>query len=75
MAMKARNFFKPRNAQQYNFTQDCDSNVLQGNGTAIPFTINSVTPPVGTLINEFVANALKHAFPHGRGGNISIVVR
>ena len=29
---------------------------------------------VGTLINEFVANSLKHAFPAGRGGEISLML-
>ena len=30
---------------------------------------------VGTLINEFVANSYKHAFPGGRSGTVSISVR
>lgn len=31
--------------------------------------------PCGFILNELVSNALKHAFPHGRGGEITIRLR
>ena len=31
--------------------------------------------PIALLLNELVINALKHAFPHGRGGTLSVSIR
>lgn len=42
----------------------------------VPVTVGSrQAVAVGTLINEFVANSYKHAFPDGRTGTVSITVR
>jgi len=30
--------------------------------------------PVGLIVNEALTNSLKHAFPHGRGGTVQIVL-
>jgi hypothetical protein len=51
MALRTKNFFKPRNAVQYNFTQCCDSNVIDGDGGAVAFSIVTVTPPTGSQID------------------------
>jgi two-component sensor histidine kinase len=40
----------------------------------IPLTINTAIP-VGLIINELVSNSLKHAFPDGRDGEISIAIQ
>jgi len=40
----------------------------------IMLSINTAIP-LGLIINELVSNALKHAFPHGRTGSLSIIVR
>ena len=42
----------------------CDINI--GINTAIP---------IGLIVNELVSNSLKHAFPRGRNGEISIAVK
>ena len=43
---------------------------------ADPVTISSKQAAlIGTLFNEFAANAIKHAFPDGRSGTIAISVR
>ncbi len=34
----------------------------------------SLAAPLALIFNELVTNTLKHAFPHGRGGRISIEV-
>ena len=39
----------------------------------IPLDINTAIP-VGLIINELVSNSLKHAFPDGRKGEISIAI-
>jgi two-component sensor histidine kinase len=31
--------------------------------------------PAGLILNELVSNALKHAFPEGRGGEVNIHLR
>ncbi len=42
---------------------DLEKNVVIGIDTAVP---------CGLVVNELVSNSLKHAFPEGRGGKISI---
>ena len=36
------------------------------------FLVMDTAIPLGIITNELISNALKHAFPHGRGGKISI---
>ena len=38
---------------------------------AVPLTIEAAVP-CGQILNELVVNSLKHAFIHGRGGEISV---
>ncbi|SDH06927.1 sensor histidine kinase [Pelagibacterium luteolum] len=41
----------------------------------VPVTVGSrQAVAVGTLINEFVTNSYKHAFPDGKGGSVSIAI-
>jgi two-component sensor histidine kinase len=40
----------------------------------VPLSIAKAVP-CGLIINELVSNALKYAFPHGRGGEISVALR
>ncbi|MCV0397451.1 MAG: PAS domain-containing protein [Rhizobiaceae bacterium] len=35
----------------------------------------SMAAPIALMVNELVTNALKHAFPNGRGGRIDVAVR
>ena len=43
---------------------------------ADPVMVNShQAAAVGTLINEFAANSFKHAFPDGRAGRVSFLIR
>ncbi|MBW2600268.1 MAG: PAS domain S-box protein, partial [Deltaproteobacteria bacterium] len=39
--------------------------------TDVPFSIETAIP-LGLIINELISNALKHAFPGGRKGNIAV---
>ncbi|EKE43484.1 putative two-component system sensor histidine kinase [Oceaniovalibus guishaninsula JLT2003] len=42
---------------------------------AVPIRVSSQeAAAVGTLVNEFVSNALKHAFPNNRPGHVSVRV-
>ena len=35
----------------------------------------NVAIPCGLVVNELISNALKHAFPHGRSGEITVTLR
>lgn len=37
----------------------------------VPLDINTAVP-LGLIVNELVSNSLKHAFPHGEDGEISV---
>src|SRR5262249_42790421 len=47
---------------------------LDVDAEAIPFDIQEAMP-CGLLVYELVSNALKHAFPDGRGGEIRVSLR
>jgi len=48
--------------------------VLNLEGGKILIDINTAIP-LGLIINELASNALKHAFPHGKTGTLSVLVR
>jgi PAS domain S-box-containing protein len=53
------------NQNKINYTIDVESIFL---------SINAAIP-CGLVVNELISNALKHAFPNGRGGMIAIILR
>jgi len=56
------------------FRQIAPENVTLGCRVIEANVTSNEAVAVGTLINEFIANAFKHAFPDGRPGQIDIVV-
>jgi two-component sensor histidine kinase len=53
-----------------------DPHHLRINVEAEPVSL-SITKaiPCGLIVNELITNALKHAFPHGAGGEITVVLK
>jgi two-component sensor histidine kinase len=53
---------------------------MEGKGIQLTMDIRDIsltidtTIPVGLMINELISNSLKHAFPDGRKGNITLAV-
>jgi two-component sensor histidine kinase len=41
-----------------------------------PLTLDiDILIPVGLILNELISNALKHAFPNGREGNVRVIIK
>ena len=66
------------------FARDIFVETVKGSGrsdVALALDLEPVTvpsqqaSPIALLLNELVINALKHAFPHGRGGTLSVSIR
>lgn len=53
---------------------DCETIKLNINAANILLDINKAIPS-GLIINELVSNSLKHAFPDGKEGELSVVLR
>ena len=53
---------------------------MEGKGIKLTMDIRDIsltidtTIPVGLIINELISNSLKHAFPDGRKGNITLAI-
>ena len=54
---------------------------MSGNGIILTTRIQDIhigletAIPAGLIVNELISNSLKHAFPEGRGGEISITIQ
>ena len=66
------------------FARDIARDLVKSSGRddiALDFALESVpvpsqhASPLALMLNELIVNALKHAFPDGRGGRIAIAVR
>lgn len=81
-----RRLYQSSNVERFDvadFARDLVTDLVRGSGrddVRLPLDLEAVeipvekASPVALIMNEIVTNALKHAFPDGRAGRISITV-
>ncbi|GJD82868.1 histidine kinase dimerization/phosphoacceptor domain -containing protein [Methylobacterium haplocladii] len=81
-----RRLYQSNNVERFDvteFARDLATDLVRGSGRddiRLHFDFEAVevpvakAPPIALMMNELVTNALKHAFPDGRAGRLSILV-
>ena len=80
-----RRLYQSNNVERFDvaeFARDLATDLIRGSGRDIRLQLEleaveipvEKAPPVALMMNELITNSLKHAFPDGRSGRLSIAV-